>query len=116
MNLLTYHYKTVTILLGIVLTLMLGSCIAQADLIVKKPDNEWVIDIPNYLVIEEEELDIYWQYYDLWLNENEFCTFEDYMYNHHEQQIPEPLTISLIAVSGLGLILTRKLYAYRRNS
>ena len=30
--------------------------------------------------------------------------------------IPEPLAISLITLSGFGLILTRKLYAYRRDS
>ena len=58
MSIVDYHFKTVTILLGIILTLMFGSCIAQADLYVY--DVEATLTESNVTYVDQEPF-----YYDI---------------------------------------------------
>jgi len=100
------------ILLGILLLIVLGSCTAQADLIKKRPATytEWYTNVIVDLNIDPE-YEIYWEGYETWIQAHEeFCTFEDYLFNegYCEQVIPEPLALSLIGIGGLSLFMLKR--------
>ena len=101
--------------LGILIVIILSTLTAQADLIKKRPATytEWYSNVIVDLNIDPE-YEIYWEGYETWIQgHEEFCTFEDYLFNegYCEQVIPEPLALSLVSIGGISLlILKRKLF------
>ena len=98
--------------LGILILIILASCTAQADLIKKRPVTytEWYTNVIVDLNIDPE-YEIYWEGYETWIQgHEEFCTFEDYLFNegYCEQVIPEPLALGLIGIGGLSLFMLKR--------
>ena len=83
--------------------------VAKADIIKKRPPV--YTDFYTNIVFDiQPEYEIFLDDYFVFIEDNEFCTFEDYLFNegYCDHVIPEPLAFSLIGLSGIFLLMLRR--------